>query len=46
MGKAVACQLSEKGANIVLVARTVSKLQEALEAAKVSSTSLWRKNPG
>ncbi|PWY83060.1 3-ketosphinganine reductase [Aspergillus sclerotioniger CBS 115572] len=38
MGKAVACQLSEKGANIVLVARTVSKLQEALEAAKGSAT--------
>ncbi|PLN83815.1 NAD(P)-binding protein [Aspergillus taichungensis] len=31
MGKAAACQLAKKGANVVLVARTVSKLQAALE---------------
>jgi 3-dehydrosphinganine reductase len=47
MGKAVACQLAEKGANIVIVARTVHKLREALEAIKVdrlpvSAFNLWR----
>lgn len=36
MGKAVACQLAEKGANVVLVARTESKLQDAVETVKVS----------
>jgi 3-dehydrosphinganine reductase len=35
MGKAVACQLAAKGANIVLVARTVKKLQDALDDVKV-----------
>ncbi|KAL4958993.1 3-dehydrosphinganine reductase [Aspergillus stella-maris] len=34
MGKAVACQLAEKGANVVIVARTLQKLDEALEAVK------------
>jgi short-subunit dehydrogenase len=47
MGKAVACQLAEKGANVVIVARTVQKLREALEAIKVdrlpvSVFNLWR----
>lgn len=47
MGKAVACQLAEKGANVVIVARTVQKLREALEAIKVyglpvSTFNLWR----
>lgn len=41
MGKAVACQLAEKGANVVLVARTESKLQDALEAVKVSRASVF-----
>lgn len=36
MGKAVACQLAAKGANIVIVARTVQKLQGAIEDIKVS----------
>lgn len=35
MGKAVACQLAAKGANIVIVARTTSKLKAALETIKV-----------
>jgi len=47
MGKAVACQLAEKGANVVIVARTVHKLKEAVEAIKVnrlpvSAFKLWR----
>lgn len=36
MGRAVAMQLAEKGANVVIVARTVSKLQAALEGITVS----------
>ncbi|KAL4786060.1 hypothetical protein BJX76DRAFT_141899 [Aspergillus varians] len=40
MGKAVACQLAEKGANVVIVARTVQKLEEAMEAIKGSAASL------
>ncbi|KAL4809530.1 3-ketodihydrosphingosine reductase tsc10 [Aspergillus unguis] len=39
MGKAVACQLAEKGANVVIVARTRQKLEEALEAIKGSARS-------
>lgn len=35
MGKAVACQLSEKGANVVIVARTLKKLQVSIEGVKV-----------
>lgn len=35
MGKAVACQLAAKGANVVIVARTTSKLESALETIKV-----------
>ncbi|PYH95932.1 3-ketodihydrosphingosine reductase tsc10 [Aspergillus ellipticus CBS 707.79] len=42
LGKSVACQLSEKGANIVLVARTTSRLQEALEAVKGSANYVDR----
>ncbi|KAI9924800.1 3-dehydrosphinganine reductase [Aspergillus wentii] len=34
MGKAVACQLSEKGANVVIVARTLKKLQVSIEGVK------------
>lgn len=35
MGKAVACQLAEKGANVVIVARTVKKLEDSLVGLKV-----------
>jgi 3-dehydrosphinganine reductase len=37
MGKSVACQLAQKGANIVIVARTLQKLEDAIEAIKVRS---------
>jgi 3-dehydrosphinganine reductase len=37
MGKAVACQLAEKGANVVVVARTVKKLENSFEGLKVRS---------
>ncbi|KAI9373059.1 3-ketodihydrosphingosine reductase tsc10 [Aspergillus egyptiacus] len=40
MGKAVACQLAEKGANVVIVARTVQKLEESMEAIKGSATDI------
>lgn len=40
MGKSVACQLAAKGANVVIVARTTSKLESALETIKVSSPIL------
>ncbi|KAJ5135686.1 uncharacterized protein N7515_004964 [Penicillium bovifimosum] len=39
MGKAVALQLSAKGANVVVVARTVSKLQNAVEEMKASAVN-------
>ncbi|KAL6239921.1 3-ketodihydrosphingosine reductase tsc10 [Aspergillus navahoensis] len=39
MGKAVACQLAQKGANVVIVARTLQKLEEAIEAIKGSATN-------
>ncbi|KAL3473323.1 hypothetical protein BJX99DRAFT_234054 [Aspergillus californicus] len=39
MGKAAACQLAEKGANIVIVARTLQKLQETIEAIRGSATN-------
>ncbi|KAE8325502.1 hypothetical protein BDV39DRAFT_103216 [Aspergillus sergii] len=42
MGKAVACQLAAKGANVVLVARTVKKLQDALDDVKASAANLNR----
>lgn len=35
MGKSVACQLAAKGANVVIVARTTSKLKVAVEHIKV-----------
>lgn len=35
MGRAVAAQLAKKGANVVVVARTVSKLQGTVEDLKV-----------
>ncbi|EAW07725.1 3-dehydrosphinganine reductase [Aspergillus clavatus NRRL 1] len=40
MGKAVACQLAEKGANVVIVARTVKNLQEAIEMIKAYAADL------
>ncbi|KAE8394231.1 hypothetical protein BDV23DRAFT_190408 [Aspergillus alliaceus] len=42
MGKAVACQLAAKGANIVIVARTVQKLQGALDEIKASAANVNR----
>ncbi|BCR97364.1 3-dehydrosphinganine reductase [Aspergillus luchuensis] len=42
MGKAVACQLAEKGANVVLVARTESKLQDAVETVKGAAAEAER----
>lgn len=35
MGRSVATQLAAKGANIVIVARNVEKLQAAIEVIKV-----------
>lgn len=35
MGKAVAIQLSAKGANVIVVARTVTKLQASVDEMKV-----------
>ncbi|KAL4886540.1 hypothetical protein BJY04DRAFT_177873 [Aspergillus karnatakaensis] len=40
LGKAVACQLAEKGANVVIVARTLQKLQESMEAIRGSATNV------
>lgn len=38
MGKAVAVQLAQKGANVVIVARTLKKLEEAGNGLKVGYT--------
>lgn len=40
MGKAVALELSAKGANVVVVARTVSKLVAAVDEMKVGHPSI------
>lgn len=40
MGKAVALELSAKGANVVVVARTVSKLVTAVDEMKVGHPSI------
>ncbi|KAL4917640.1 hypothetical protein BDW62DRAFT_183556 [Aspergillus aurantiobrunneus] len=40
MGKAVACQLAQKGANVVIVARTVQKLKEAMDVIKGSAANV------
>lgn len=37
MGLAAATQLSAKGANLILVSRSVAKLEEAIKAVKVGS---------
>lgn len=34
MGRAVAIQLAQKGANVVIVSRTVKKLENALDSIK------------
>ncbi|KAJ5561861.1 hypothetical protein N7535_003677 [Penicillium sp. DV-2018c] len=39
MGRAVALQLAAKGANVVVVARTVSKLQNAVEEMKADAAN-------
>ncbi|KKA16417.1 3-dehydrosphinganine reductase [Rasamsonia emersonii CBS 393.64] len=38
MGKAVAIQLAQKGANVVVVSRTVRKLEEAVESLKSAAS--------
>lgn len=38
MGKAVALQLAEKGANVIVVARTISKLMATVDDLKVRKT--------
>jgi 3-dehydrosphinganine reductase len=38
MGKSVAKQLAQKGANIIIVSRNVGRLEEALAEVKVSSS--------
>lgn len=40
MGRALAIQLAAKGAHVVVVARTVSKLQSTVEALKVNYFAL------
>lgn len=40
MGKAVSCQLAEKGANVVIVARTLQKLEHSIEGLKVRTLIL------
>jgi len=40
MGRSVAKQLSQKGANIIIVSRNVGRLEEALADIKASSLSL------
>ncbi|KAH6683855.1 3-ketodihydrosphingosine reductase-like protein tsc10 [Halenospora varia] len=39
MGKSVAIQLAQKGANVIIVARNVGKLEEALAQIKASAAS-------
>jgi 3-dehydrosphinganine reductase len=39
MGKSVAKQLATKGANLIIVARTVAKLEAALAEIKVLNAS-------
>jgi 3-dehydrosphinganine reductase len=38
MGKSVAIQLAQKGANIIIVSRNVGRLEEALAEIKASSS--------
>jgi 3-dehydrosphinganine reductase len=39
MGKSVAKQLAQKGANLIIVARNVGRLEEALAQIKVDTSS-------
>ncbi|KAI9049252.1 hypothetical protein LZ554_007099 [Drepanopeziza brunnea f. sp. 'monogermtubi'] len=39
MGRSVAVQLAQKGANVIIVSRNVGKLEEALAAVKASAAS-------
>lgn len=39
MGRSVAIQLSQKGANIIIASRSLDKLSAALESVKVPITS-------
>jgi short-subunit dehydrogenase len=41
MGRAAAVQLAGKGANVVVVARTLSKLQSTVEELKVRTVLLF-----
>jgi 3-dehydrosphinganine reductase len=45
MGKSVAKQLAAKGANIIIVARNVATLKDALEEIKVCGTSPSSQHP-
>lgn len=40
MGKSVAIQLAKKGANIVIVARTIAKLEAAIKEISVCNVSI------
>jgi len=42
MGKSVAKQLAQKGANIIIVSRNVGRLEEAL--AEIKASSLFRES--
>lgn len=42
MGRALAIQLAAKGAHVVVVARTVSKLENTVDALKVNSSPWTR----
>jgi short-subunit dehydrogenase len=44
MGKALAKQLAEKGANVCIVARNKDKLDQAIEYIKVLTISKRREN--
>lgn len=44
MGKSVAIQLAEKGANVIIVARDVKKLEDALREIKVFFHPLFTLN--
>jgi NAD(P)-dependent dehydrogenase (short-subunit alcohol dehydrogenase family) len=46
MGRSVSIELSQLGANVVIVARNVEKLQAALEAVKVFSGTKLAKRCG
>ncbi|KAJ5482032.1 hypothetical protein N7475_000844 [Penicillium sp. IBT 31633x] len=42
MGKAVALQLAEKGANVIVVARTISKLMATVDDLKVKAANKYK----